>query len=164
MTEPLPDQIIRKIDEVGGLYHRLVIIAAPSGAGKTAALQEVAQRTGYPRVNVNLELSRRLLDLTQRQRSLQMARLLSDIASEAPGEVVLLDNVEILFDVNLNQDPLRCFQALSRNRTIVVAWNGTGSREGGQQPILVYAAPGHPEYRLYPTAELTLVTPPPVTP
>ncbi len=159
MGQPLPDQIIRKIDEVSGLYHRLVIVAAPSGAGKTAALQEVAERAGYQRVNVNLELSRRLLDLTQRQRSLQMARLLSDIAGEAPGEVVLLDNVEILFDVDLNQDPLRCLQSLSRNRTVVVAWNGTITSDDPSHAFLAYATPDHREYRRYPASDLVVLGP-----
>lgn len=125
MPESLADQILRKIGEVDGLYHRLVIVVAPSGGGKTAALQEVAERTGYPRININLDLSRRLLDLTERQRSLQVPQLLNEIIREMPGEVVLLDNIEILFDIRLKQDPLRCLQGLARNRTIVVAWNGT---------------------------------------
>ena len=63
MVESLSDQVIRKIEQAAGLYHRLVMVVAPTGAGKTAALQEVAKRTGFPYINVNLELSRRLLDL-----------------------------------------------------------------------------------------------------
>ena len=41
MTEPLADQIIRKIGQADELYHRLVLVVAPAGAGKTTALQEV---------------------------------------------------------------------------------------------------------------------------
>lgn len=160
MDGPLAEQTIRKIGEAAGLYHRLVIVAAPSGAGKTAALQSVAERTGYPRVNVNLELSRRLLDLTLRQRSLQVARLLSDIVGEVPGDVVLLDNVEILFDVDLSQDPLRCLQGLSRNRTIVVAWNGTITSDDPSRAFLTYATPDHREYRRYPASDLVVLGPP----
>lgn len=159
MAEPLSEQIIRKIAEVSGLYHRLVIVVAPSGAGKTAALQEVAERTGYPRINVNLELSRRLLDLTRRQRLLQIPRTLSEIVSEASGEVVLLDNVEILFDVDLSQDPLRCLQSLSRNRTIVVAWNSTITSDDRSHAFLTYATPDHREYRRYPANDLVVVSP-----
>lgn len=157
MAEPVSDQIIRKIGEVAGLYHRLVIVAAPSGSGKTAVLREVAERTAYPRINLNLELSRRLLDLTERQRALEIPRLLSEIIGNVQGQAVLLDNVEILFDVNLRQDPLRCLQALSRNRTIVVAWNGEITRYGPQQAFLTYAIPGHPEYRRYSADDLVVL-------
>src|SRR6266540_5505605 len=104
MSEPLADQIARKIQEVSELYYRLVIVAAPSRSGKTAALQQVSERTGYPRINVNLELSRRLLNLTERQRALQVPRLLRELVEAASPDVVLLDNIEILFDVNLKLD------------------------------------------------------------
>lgn len=90
---------------------------------------------------MNLELSRRLLDLTERQRSLQVSRLLSEIVGKDGDQVVLLDNLEILFDVSLKQDPLRLLQRISRNKTVVAAWNG--SLENG---YLTYATPDHPEY------------------
>jgi hypothetical protein len=79
MSEPLSEQIMRQISQTVGLYHRLVLVVAPAGVGKTAALQEVAKQTGYRYINVNLELSRRMLELTQRQRQLQASRLLQDL-------------------------------------------------------------------------------------
>jgi hypothetical protein len=100
------------------------MLVAPAGSGKTAALQEVHERTGAPLINVNLELSRRMLDLTARQRVLQVSRLLGEIVGTSAADVVLLDNIEILFDVSLKQDPLRLLQGLSRNKTIVTAWSG----------------------------------------
>ena len=154
MPEPLTDQIIRKIQEVVELYHRLMIVAAPSGSGKTAALQEVSKRTGHLRINVNLELSRRLLDLTERQRTLSLPRLLGEIVGEAKSDVVLLDNIEILFDISLKLDPLRLLQNISRNKTLVAAWNGSIARGH-----LVYATPDHPEYRRYPLRDFLIVNP-----
>jgi len=81
MAEPLADQIIRKVKQVAELYHRLILVVAPAGAGKTSALQEVRNRTGPPLVNVNLELSRRMLELTESQRALHLPRLLQEIVS-----------------------------------------------------------------------------------
>jgi hypothetical protein len=144
MAEPLADQVMRKIKQAGELYHRLMLVVAPAGAGKTTALQDVQKRVGAPLVNVNLDLSRRMLDLTERQRALQLPRLLREIISDAAGEVVLFDNIEILFDVYLKQDPLRLLQGLSRNKTVVAAWNG--SIDGDH---MIYAVPDHPEYRRY---------------
>ena len=144
MAEPLADQVIRKIDPAAELYHRLLMVVAPAGAGKTSALHDVHERTGAPLINVNLEISRRMLDLTERQRALQLPRLLSEIMNTSQGLVILLDNIEILFDVSLRQDPLRLLQGLSRNKTVVAAWDGSIDNE-----YMTYATPDHPEYRRY---------------
>ncbi len=66
---------------------------------------------------------------------------------------MVLDNLELLFDVELKQDPLRLLQHISRNRNVVAAWNG--HVDGGK---LTYAEPGHPEYREYKAKELLLVS------
>ena len=152
MAEPVVEQVLRKLNEVADLYHRLVLVVGSAGAGKTAALREVHERTGAPFLNINLELSTRLLDVVEKQRPLRIQRVLDDIIGELGAQVVLLDNIEMLFDASLKQDPLRLLQAMSRNRTIVAAWNGTVGR--GR---LTYAVPGHPEYRHYPTDELVIV-------
>lgn len=154
MPEPLAEQIIRRIDDGTGLYYRLVLVVAPSGGGKTAALLDVAKRMGLRCINVNLELSLRLLDLTERQRCLQVPRLLKEIVGKDGDEVVLLDNLEILFDVSLKQDPLRCIQGLARNRAVVATWNGS-ILDG----YLIYATPDHKEYRRYPANDLLIASP-----
>lgn len=152
LMDPLTDQIIAKIDQAAGLYHRLILVIAPSGTGKTAALLEVRDRNGVPLLNINLELSRRMLDLTERQRALQLPRLLGDIVASTSGQAVLLDNIEILFDPYLRQDPLRLLQGLSRNKTIIAAWNG--SFINGH---ITYAKPDHPEYRRYPANNILII-------
>ncbi len=103
-------------------------------------------------MNLNLTLSQRLLSLTPRQRVLQLSQVAEAIVREADSETVLLDNIELLFEPSLKQDPLRLLQGISRNRTIVASWNGTVI-EG----YLTYAEPGHPEYRRYLAQGLTVV-------
>ena len=141
------------IQQAAGQYYRLVILAGVPGSGKTAALQAVAKENGYPFLNVNQELSKRLLELTRSQRSRQVERLLKEVIAAAPGDVVLLDNLEILFDTALEVEPLRLLQLSSRNRTVVASWNGT-FRDG----TLAYAEPGHPEYIQCKQAEAVVVT------
>lgn len=154
MAEPLADKVIRKIGQAAEVYHRLVMLVAPAGTGKTAALRDVHKHTSAPLVNVNLELSRRMLDLTERQRALRLSHLLSEIVSASPTDVVLLDNIEVLFDVSLKQDPLRLLQGLSRNKTLVAAWSGSINGEH-----MVYATPDHPEYRRYHIRDFLVVSP-----
>jgi hypothetical protein len=154
MTEPLADRVLQTIGQAAELYHRLIVLVAPAGTGKTAALQDVHARTDAPLVNVNVELSRRMLELTERQRALQLPGLLSDIVNAAQADVILLDNIEVLFDVSLRQDPLRLLQGLSRSKTVVAAWSGSTDGE-----YLVYANPGHPEYKRYPLRDFLVVGP-----
>ena len=143
MPEALSDKVLAQIDGAAALYHRLILVTAPSQAGKTEALRQIADSTGARLVNLNLELSRRMLDLTERERALRMPDLLDEVVGR-DEPLVLLDNIEILFDAALRQDPLRLLQRVSRNRTIVATWNGT--LENG---YLIYAAPEHPEHRRY---------------
>jgi hypothetical protein len=154
MPASIVNQITERVEQAASQYFRLVLVVAPAGAGKTMALQHLAREMGIPLLNVNLEISRLLLDLTQRQRALQLPRLLGELADNTGAEVLFLDNTEILFDPALRQDPLRLLQGVSRNRTVVATWNGV--IEGGN---LVYARPDHAEYRKYPVCDFLAVSP-----
>lgn len=153
MATSTSEEIIDKINQTHELYHRLVLVVGPSGSGKTSLLQEVSKQTRFRYINLNLELSRALLELTERQRILRLPLLVDEIIGQTGDQVVFIDNLEILFEVSLKQDPLRLLQQISRNRTVVATWNGTMA--GG---YLTYAAPNHPEYRRYPAHDLLAVT------
>ncbi|RME58005.1 MAG: BREX-3 system P-loop-containing protein BrxF [Caldilineae bacterium] len=152
MAVSLVDQILRNIDEARELYNRLILLVGPSGSGKTFVLQEVSTAKSVPLINVNLELSRRMLDLTEHQRKLRASVLLEEILRTTAYDPVLLDNTELLFDVRLALDPLRLLQRLSRNRTVVAAWNGFVLEHH-----LTYADHGHPEFRRYPIQDFIVI-------
>lgn len=145
----LPDDVVRAAGQAQGLYHRLVLLVAPSGSGKTAILKSVAQTQKLPFLNVNLEVSSRMLDITGRQRAIRAGKVLREIVDGTQGSPVLLDNIEILFDQALKQDPLRLLKDVARSHTVVAAWNGTVDDHG-----LSYAQPDHPEYQHYPPSEI----------
>ncbi|QAZ66810.1 BREX-3 system P-loop-containing protein BrxF [Solidesulfovibrio carbinolicus] len=152
MVEPIRDKIKRSLLSAEGLYHRLVLLVGEAGSGKTGVLREVAEDFGSSVVNVNLSLSSELLELTARQRSLRLPSILDQIVDQAQSPVVL-DNLEILFDKDLQQDPLRLLQGISRNRVVVVSWHGT--IDSGR---LLYAETGHPEYRSYDSVDALIVS------
>ena len=151
MAEPIHDKIKRSLQAAEGLYHRLVLLVGEAGSGKTGVLREVAEEFGSSVINVNLVLSGELLELTAKQRSLRLPGILDQVAGRAQSSVVL-DNLEILFDKELNQNPLRLLQRISRNRAVVVSWNGT--MKSGR---LLYAEIGHPEYRSHDPADALIV-------
>jgi len=144
MPKPLTDHIVYALTNAMELYYRLIFVVGPIGSGKTAILQDLGNRIDDPILNVNLELSRRMLDMAEKQRSQRLPQTLRDILANSSGDTAILDNLEILFDISLKQDPLRLLQGISRNRTVIASWSG--SVEDGH---LVYAAPGHPEHKRY---------------
>lgn len=154
LPESLSEYIICELNQAIQLYYRLILVVAPTDIVRTVSFKEVAEHTGSRYINVNLKLSQRLLELTQRQRALQVHRLLEEIIGNTNNQVVLLDHLEILFEVSLKLDPLRCLQGLARNRTVVAGWNGSLENN-----YLIYAEPDHPEYRCYQKSDFLVVSP-----
>ena len=152
MAESIQHKIKRSLHTAEGLYYRLVLLVGETGSGKTGVLRDVADDLGADVININLALSAELLELTAKQRALRLPGILEQIADKAQLTVVL-DNLEILFDKNLKQDPLRLLQGISRNRSVVASWNGRTA--GGK---LIYAETGHPEHRNYDLADILFVT------
>ena len=152
-ADDLVESLVAGVRAANDLYFRLVVFAGPSRSGKARVLRRVAERTGGRWLNLNLELSRRLLelDLTAKQRALRLPQVLEDLLGEY-GSPVMLCHIEILFDPAFEQDPMRLLKQLSRRRTIVCAWSGV--TEGG---FLIYGEPGHREYQRCSTEELVLV-------
>lgn len=168
MAEPIHDKIKRSLQAAEGLYHRLVLLVGETGSGKTGVLRDIAEEFGSSVVNVNLALSGELLELTAKQRSLRLPEILeavtrgedrgtsdkNEVLAPNPSSLapVVLDNTEILFDKDLQQDPLRLLQSISRNRAVVASWNGIVN--SGR---LLYAETGHPEYRSYDSVDALIV-------
>jgi hypothetical protein len=92
-----------------------------------------------------------LLDLPSKQRVTRLPGLFNEI-TEKSNSILVLDNLEILFDKELKQDPLKLLQGISRNHYVVASWNGsvTGRK-------LTYASSGHPEYRNYEQVDALIV-------
>jgi len=150
------DSLQNAISQAEGLYYRLVLLVGRSGAGKTGLLQGLSAP-----LNVNLALSRLLLECPRQRRASRVAEFFQDLvrgwqeadnAPKATARLLVLDNIEILFDRSLSLDPLRLLQSVSRNSTIVASWGG--AYRGGK---LTYARLGHPEYRVYEKPEAQII-------
>jgi Cdc6-like AAA superfamily ATPase len=150
MKESIRQAIKDAILNAPAMYSRLILLVGPSGSGKTHALKEFSVEYGKKILNVNLEMSRALLELPIQRRESHVHRIFQDLIRDFLGNedpqtaLVFLDNLEILFDKDLKQDPLVLLQGASRNTTIIASWNGLWT-----QKRLTFAIPGHPEYRFY---------------
>ncbi|CAJ5232249.1 Uncharacterised protein [Burkholderia pseudomallei] len=133
------------VGEVAALHSKLILLVGRPGSGKTALLTELANRRSAKVMNVGAALGKRLAALSLRQRALQANVLMRELADEyATGDLLLLDNIDLLFDQTLKLDPLDLLKRHAHSRRVVAAWPGE-LRDGR----LIYAEMGHPEYQDY---------------
>lgn len=152
MAEPIENLLKHAIEMSERIYHRLVLLVGESGSGKTSTLNHLSNELGIEIINLNLRLSEQLLEITPKKRPLQLPKILDQVIREA-GEIAILDNIEIMFDTSLKQDPLKLLQKISRNKTIISSWNGKQDHLK-----LLYAERGHPEYRNYKISDFLTVS------
>jgi hypothetical protein len=133
------------VSDVASLHSKLILLVGPPRSGKSAALRALASATGTRVLNIGMMLGERLRSLPQKQRPLEVISELRELAHEhAKGDLLLLDNLELLFDPSLQLDPLDVLKRHAHARRVVAVWPGQ-LRDGR----LTYAELGHPEYRDY---------------
>jgi hypothetical protein len=133
------------IGEIGDLNSKLILLVGQSRSGKTSLLRELGAKLHINPLNVGLELGRRLAATPNNKRGFSAGELLREIADqEQTGDLLLLDNLELLFEKGLQINPLDLVKRVAHSKRVVAVWPGElrGDR-------LIYADMGHPEHRDY---------------
>jgi SpoVK/Ycf46/Vps4 family AAA+-type ATPase len=139
------ERLDRCVDDAAGLNSKLILLIGAPGCGKTKLLKALATHRNKTIINVGTGLGRLLLEVPAAQRHAKAAALLQGLMTvHAADGLVLVDNIELLFDHSLQLDPLRLLKQQARVRRVVSTWPGDliGNR-------LRYATMVHPEYREY---------------
>ncbi len=148
------EKLERLVDDVGALHSKLALLIGAPQTGKTLLLHALGKRSGVSPLDVGAELGRRLAAIPQRQRHLQTTTILRELADQhATGDLLLLDNIELLFDRSLQLDPLDLLKRHAHAKRVVAVWPGElqGDARTGR---LTYADMGHPEHQDYSLAGL----------
>lgn len=144
------EKLEKLIEDVPALHRQLILLVGPPGSGKTSAMLALAKKLSGPTndvtpLNVGSSLGVRLASVQSKVRSFEAANLLRELVDEhCRIGVLLLDNIELLFDSHLQLAPLDLLNRQAQSRPVVAAWPGT-LHEGR----LTYARMGHPEYQDY---------------
>lgn len=140
------EKLERLVDEIGARHSRLILLVGPPGSGKTRLLRLFGERRGITPLDIGAALGRRLVALSHRQRPVQAAAALRELlAQQAPGDLLLLDNLELLFDETLKLNPLDLLRRQAQARRVIAVWPGELRQVGGHSR-LTYAHSNHPEY------------------
>ena len=141
MIESL-ERIVADLETVNSKL--LLLIGAPN-SGKSDLLHQLADRRQLKMLNVGATLGRELLTIPRPRRSRRAPDLLKDLADELSRDgLLLMDNLEILFDQELKLSPLDLLRRHSHAGRVVAVWPGVLTKNR-----LSYATKGHPEYQDY---------------
>ncbi|MFN3163022.1 MAG: BREX-3 system P-loop-containing protein BrxF [Pseudohongiellaceae bacterium] len=133
------------LTEIRSLQSQLVLLVSSPGGGKTELIRQLGINNEMKVVNVGAVLGKMLVSVPKRRRPILTSVKMREIAEwYANGDLLLLDNIELLFDQTLKLDPLDLLKQHAHSRRVVVVW--PGELVGGR---LIYAQMGHPEYQDY---------------
>lgn len=139
------EALSQRVEDVATLNSKLILLVGPPRSGKTRLLNALGERRQLGVVNVGAALGRLLLEIPASRRQAHAVEFFKDTAAaNAVDGLVLLDNIELLFDRSLRLNPLDTLKRQAHVSRVVAVWPGEFRR--GR---LTYATMGHPEYQDY---------------
>jgi hypothetical protein len=118
-------------------WNKLLIVC-----GKTSyKANDIAIEINVPYINLNLMLSEKLTAVSKSKYPFQVREILESILEEQQSNTYWLGDIEILFDKQLRQNPVRLLEQLGKKYKLVISWLGKCSGRN-----LTYATPEHPEF------------------
>lgn len=135
----------RLVDEIAAVHSKLILLIGAPRSGKTALLATLAKNRQVTPLNIGSALGKKLAAIPHKQRHLEAGMLLRNLTEHyANGDLLLIDNIELLFDRTLQLDPLDLLKRHAHSRRVIAVWPGE-LRDGR----LTYADIGHPEHQDY---------------
>jgi hypothetical protein len=133
------------VEDISGINTKLVLLIGPPRSGKSNLLGQLAARRQVRVLSIGAALGRELLVVPSTRRHLQVADLLKDLSDDfASHGLLLMDNIELLFDRTLQLNPLDLLKRHAHARRVVAVWPGDL-----REDRLSYATTGHPEHQDY---------------
>ena len=139
------EKLDRLVDDIASLNSKLALLIGPPRSGKSSLLMQLSARRQVSVLNIGAALSRELLVVPSTRRHLHAAELLKNLADHfASNGLLLIDNIEVLFDRTLQLSPLDILKRHAHARRVIAVWPGEL-----REDRLSYATTGHPEHQDY---------------
>ncbi len=139
------DDLERVVGDTDSLNSKLVLLIGQPRTGKSDLLAQLSKRMQVQVLNLGAALGRDMLSLPKSRRHLLVSEFFKNLTDAASAHgLLLVDNIEILFDRTLRVGALDLLKAQSRVRRVVAVWPGEL-----RDNRLSYAVSGHPEHQDY---------------
>ena len=157
MKSAIIGDLIAALQTVQSDRHKLIILLGKFGAGKTAILKQTADEVGGKYLNLNMELSEKLLGIPTSHYldGATVHAIIDQLCEDASPhqEPLFVDNLEILFSPELGKiNPIDTFKRISRERPVVIAL--PAYRHGSSA---IYSSSGHEDYVVMPLEEYIVI-------
>lgn len=151
------ERLVDAVTTVSGDRHKLVILLGAFGSGKTAILRASTSQIDGIYINLNLNLTERLLTLPRSSYAdgVTVPRLIDELCDELSpdGRPLLVDNVELLFSPELGRiNPVDTFKRVARQRPVILALPARR-----QEMHAEYSALGRADHMLMPLEDFTML-------
>ena len=139
------EKLERLVDEIAAVHSKLILLIGAPHSGKTAILATLGKNRNVTPLNLGSALGKKLAAIPHKQRHLEASTLLRELTDKyANDDLLLIDNIELLFDRTLQLDPLDLLRRHAHARRVIAVW--PGELLNGR---LTYADIGHPEHQDY---------------
>ncbi len=145
-------QIVETVRETQKKPEKLVLLVGKPGSGKSKLLRELATVRGWEYVNCRTFLTDELLEMVPKMRAQEAPHLIDKKMKQLRAEVIVLDDMQVLFAPVLQVDPLGLLRHLAKNYAVVAAWPGEYKDEK-----LIAAPVGQQASREYNATGLTII-------
>lgn len=149
MKSNVVEQLSQALIDLEKQYFKQVYI---SEYKQSKTLFKYSELQDIPYINLNLELSSELKDIPRNRRTFKVTDIFNTLIQSYPENTICIDYYELLFEPSLSINSFDLFKSASRNKTLIIAWRGTITRQE-----FIHAAPGHPEYKKYPIEDILIL-------
>jgi chromosomal replication initiation ATPase DnaA len=119
------DRLLRAIKGASNDHFKLIIISGGFNTGKTQLLKKVSDEFNYLYLNLNLILSKKLLQIKEDSYITHSQDVIKEIFDEINERILLIDNIELLFSKEVaSLNPVEVFKNLARDKIIVLSLPG----------------------------------------
>lgn len=107
-------RIKQNIDQIRSSYYKQIYVYDYKYGDSVKVFSETEK---LPYFNVNMELSEKLIAVSQSKRKYYVTEFLQEILLGRTEEIICLDYIELLFHPELAVNPFQLFRDISRNKT-----------------------------------------------
>ena len=145
-------RIVETVREGQKTAERLILLVGRPGSGKSKLLRELSTIRGWQYVNCRAFLTEELLEMVPKVRAQEASGIITKALDALKADVIVLDDMQVLFAPVLQVDPLQLLKQLGRKFTLVAAW--PGEFDGNDLKI---SAAGQSAPRVYDAKDLTII-------